>query len=364
MTKQKTTEKSSEQLPKNNGKLTIEDIVHLPKTDLHCHLDGSVRVSTMIEIAKKRGVKLPSMDEKKLQSIVEAGEEVTSLADYLKAFDITLSVMQDEEDIHRIATELCEDAWADGVWYLEVRFSPILHQKKGLRLTQVVDAVLGGLKEGERKTGIKTGVIICGIRSIEPSVSVELAELTAAYKGKGVVGFDLAGQEDNYPAAVHKDAFYLIRTNNIPCTVHAGEAWGPGSIKQALHDLNAHRIGHGTRLKEDGDLLNYMNDHRIPLECCISSNIQVGGVPTIEAHPIRFYFDFGLRVTVNTDNRLMSGTSVSKELYLLHSRLGLNQSELEDTLIMGFKSAFLPYSERKELVRRALDKIGRSHVPF
>ncbi len=348
----------------NQKELTIEDIRAMPKTDLHCHLDGSLRVSTMLELTKERGMKLPADNEADLRKIVEAGANVKSLADYLRAFDITLSVMQDEESIERIAFELCEDAWADGVWYLEVRFSPILHQEKGLKLTQVMDAVLRGLKRGEAATGIKTGVIVCGIRSIEPKVSIRLAELTVAYKNRGVFAFDLAGKEDQYPAKDHAQAFYLIRNNNIHSTVHAGEAWGPGSIKQALHDLSAHRIGHGTRLKEDGDLLNYVNDNRIPLECCISSNVHVGTVPSLDEHPIRFYYDFGLRVTINTDNRLMSATTVSDELFLAHTKLGFSREALEDIIIMGFKSAFLPYQERKTLLGKVLHELGLEPHPF
>ncbi len=349
---------------KTQNSLTMEDIKTLPKVDLHCHLDGSVRIPTLLELAEKRNVKLPVKDEKKLRKLLQAGDDVHNLADYLKAFDITLSVMQDEEDIARIAYELCEDAWAEGVWYIEVRFSPALHQEKYLGLTKVMDAVLSGLKEGEEKTGIKTGVIVCGIRQIEPLVSLRLAELTVAYKGRGVVGFDLAGQEDHYPAKDHKDAFYLIRSNNIPCTVHAGEAWGPNSIKQALHVLSAHRIGHGTRLKEDGDLLSYVNNHRIPLECCLSSNLHVGTVNSIEEHPLRLYYDIGLRVTINTDNRLMSNTTISEELMLAHTKLGLQREDLENILIMGFKSAFLPYLERKELLAKVLHELKKHSVPF
>ncbi len=202
------------------------------------------------------------------------------------------------------------------------------------------------------------------MRNIEPQVSLKLAELTVAYKGRGVVGFDLAGQEDHYPAKDHKDAFFLIRSNNINCTVHAGEAWGPGSIKQALHVLSTHRIGHGTRLKEDGDLLNYVNDHRVPLECCISSNVHVGTVPSIEQHPIRFYFDIGLRVTINTDNMLMSATTVSKEILLAHTKLGFTKKDIESILVMGFKSAFLPYAERKNLLIKVLNALERPTVPF
>ncbi len=347
-----------------NHKLTLEEIRTLPKTDLHCHLDGSVRPSTLLDLAKKRNVTLPAKTEEKLQKALGPGPHIKSLADYLKGFDYTLSVMQDEEDIARIATELCEDAWKEGVWYIEVRFSPILHQQKGLRLMQVMDAVLAGLKEGEKKTGIKTGVIICGMRQIEPTVSIKLAELTVAYKGRGVVGFDLAGNEDHYPAKEHAAAFYLIHTNNITSTVHAGEAWGPGSIKQALHDLSTHRIGHGTRLKEDGDLLNYVNNLRIPLECCLSSNVHVGTIPSVEQHPFRFYMDFGLRVTINTDNRLMSNTTVSEELYIAHKALGLTRNDIDNVIIMGFKSAFLPYREKKDLVAKVLNALQKPKVPF
>jgi adenosine deaminase len=343
---------------------SLEELKALPKTDLHCHLDGSLRVSTLIELAAKREVTLPSDDEDGLLDWITRGARKGSLAAYLEAFDTTLSVMQDPEDISRIATELCEDAWEDGVWYLEVRFSPILHQKRGLSLVKVMNAVLDGLKEGERRTGIQTGVIVCGIRSIDATTSLRLAELSISYKGHGMVGFDLAGQEDSYPARDHADAFYLIRRNNIPCTVHAGEAWGPASIRQALHDLNAHRIGHGTRLVEDGDLLNYVNDHRIPLECCITSNVHVGAVESLEQHPIKFYFDQGLRVTINTDNRLISDTTVTDELAVAQQYLGFSKSEIDDLIIMGFKSAFLPYRERRQLLTKVLNALDQPIIPF
>jgi len=363
MSKTETPKKVAEETTEKQ-ELTLEDFRKLPKTDLHCHLDGSVRVKTILEIAQQRNIELPASSEKELGKVLAAGAKRKSLRDYLTSFDITLSIMQDEEDIARIAEELCVDAWADGVWYLEVRFSPILHQNKGLPLTRVMNAVIEGLKAGELKTGIKTGIIVCGIRSINPANSLQLAELTVAYKSKGVVGFDLAGNEDHYPAKDHKDAFYLIRRNNVPCTVHAGEAWGPDSIRQALHDLSAHRIGHGTRLKEDGDLLNYVNDHRIPLECCLSSNVHVGTVPELEVHPLKFYFDYGLRVTINTDNRLISDTTVSEEYYIAHKVLGLKPSEIKNIIVMGFKSAFLPYAERKQLLGKVLDAIDRPTIPF
>jgi adenosine deaminase len=220
--------------------------------------------------------------------------------------------------------------------------------------------VLEGLRHAKHQTGIKSGVIICGIRHINPQSSIRLAELAVAYKNKGVKGFDLAGAEYDFPAKDHKAAFQLILNNNVNCTCHAGEAYGPESIAQALHLVGAHRIGHGTRLREDGDLLNYVNDHRIPLEVCPSSNVQTGAVPDITSHPIRFYFDYGLRVTVNTDNRLITDTSVTKELWLIHKHLGFTLEDLTTMIVSGFKSAFLPYKEKADMLAAVNEEIAQT----
>lgn len=314
----------------------------LPKTDLHVHLDGCLRVDTLIDLAKKQGVELPATDPKKLESIVASGKNCKNLGEYLRGFDITLSVMQEEEALYRVAYELAEDAAEENVWYMEVRYSPILHTQKGLSLPAIVDAVNEGLRAAEKKFNIRTGVIICGMRNINPETSVRLAELAVAYKNKGVVAFDLAGQEENNPAKHHREAFYLIRNNNINTTIHAGEAYGWESIHQAIHYCGAHRIGHGTRLYENGDLLNYVNDHRIPLEVCLLSNIQTGAAPSLEKHPLRFYYDYGLRISINTDNRLISGTTMTNELYLAAKHLDLSLEDIKSIILDGFKSAFLP----------------------
>ncbi len=334
-------------------------IRQMPKTDLHCHLDGSARIETILELARKQNVELPTSDPKKLKDILVPGINCPSLVEYLKPFDITLSVMQETEALERIAFELAEDAAAENVRYLEVRFSPVLHQKKGLRLTEIVDATLDGLQRAERQYDIKTGLIICGMRNINPETSVLLAELTVAYKNRGVVAFDLAGAEENYPAKDHREAFYLTLNNNVNCTAHAGEAYGPESIHQAIHYCGAHRIGHGTRLKEDGDLLNYVNDHRIPLEICLTSNVQTKAAPSYEAHPLSFYYDIGLRITINTDSRLISDTDVTNELWLAAKYASLNLEDLKNIIISGFKSAFLPVKEKKlmlEKINRELEK--------
>jgi len=331
--------------------LTLSDIQRLPKTDLHVHLDGSLRLSTMLELAEEQGVSLPADDPQGLAKALHCGENAGSLVEYLKAFDTTLKVLQTEEALHRAAYELCEDAAEENVRYMEVRYSPMLHTRGGLRLTTVVEAVLAGLWDAQKDHGIVANVILCGIRNISPESSVEMAQLAVAYKNRGVVAFDLAGAEYDYPAKHHVRAFKLVRDNNIAVTIHAGEAYGPASIHQAIHVCGAHRIGHGCRLREDGDLLHYVNDHRIALECCPSSNVQTGAVKDLRSHPLKLYFDLGLRVTVNTDNRLITDTTVSKELWLCHTQMSLNAEDIHRIIINGFKAAFLPFHQKQTMVR-------------
>ncbi|MFO0609772.1 MAG: adenosine deaminase [Polyangiales bacterium] len=331
--------------------LTIEAIRRLPKADLHVHLDGSLRLQTILDLARQEGIDLPATTPDALALAMNAGRNTGSLVEYLKAFDVTLRVLQTAAGLRRTAYELGIDAADEGVRYMEVRYSPMLHTRQGLALTTVVEAVLEGLRAAQDERGIHANVIICGIRNISPERSLEMAELAVAYKNRGVVGFDLAGAEYDHPAKHHRDAFQLIRNNNINSTIHAGEAYGPDSIRQAIHTCGAHRIGHGCRLREDGDLLHYVIDHRIPLECCPSSNVQTGAVRDISNHPLKFYYDLGVRVTVNTDNRLITDTTVSKELYLVHTRLGVPWPAIKQIILNGFKSAFLPFHERRAMLR-------------
>jgi len=332
--------------------LTREFVKSLPKAELHCHLDGSMRVETIVDIAKKENVKLPTDDIDELRKILEVGMECKSLEEYLRPFDITAAVLQSEESLRRATYELAEDAAEENVRYIEIRFAPLWHIRKGLKMTEIIDAVLKGAHEAERDFDIKIGIIICGIRHTSPEDTMKVAELAVAYKNKGVVGFDLAGAERDFPAKDHKEAFYLIINNNINTTAHAGEAYGPESIEQAIHFISANRIGHGTRLREDGDLLNYVNDHRIPLEMCITSNIQTKAAKHVEDHPIKFYFDLGLRVTLNTDNRLISKVSLTDEYMLAIEKLGFTADEIKYLILNGFKSAFLPLKEKVKLIKR------------
>jgi len=345
------------------AELTLDLIQQLPKTDLHLHLDGSLRLDTIIDLATKQNVTLPTMDKGELFNLLYAGERCDSLEDYLKAFDITLSVMQTEEALIRTAYELAQDAHNENVQYLEVRYSPMLHMRNGLGLADIVEGVLEGLREAKRDFGIRYGVILCGIRSMSTEWSMRMAELCVAYKNRHVVGFDLAGAEMNNPAKIHQAAFELILKNNVNCTAHAGEAYGPVSIAQAIHNCGAHRIGHGTRLRENGDLLNYVNDHRIPLEVCVSSNIQTKACSGWESHPVDFYVDYGLRLTINTDNRLITDTTVSKELWLCHKHYGWDLDRIKQVVISGFKSAFLPYREKADILKRVTTQLEAFHAP-
>ena len=329
------------------------DFLHaIPKADLHCHLDGSLRIDTILDLAKRDGVELPTTDPVAMREVVQCGKLCEDLVEYLRAFDVTCKVLQTEYALERVAFEVAEDAAQENVRYLEVRYAPILHTMGRLRLDQVVQAVLDGLARAERTYDIRTGLIICGIRNMTPETSLRIAELAIAFKNRGVCGFDLAGAEYDHPARHHREAFQLIRNNNINVTIHAGEAYGPESIHQAIHECGAQRIGHGTRLKESGDLLNFVTDHRIPLEICLKSNIQTRAVPSMAAHPFKFYLDLGLRVTLNTDNRLITDTTVTDEYLLATQQWDLGVDELRWVMINGFKSSFLPFREKTQMAKR------------
>jgi adenosine deaminase len=341
-----------------------EFLRRLPKTDLHCHLDGSLRLETLLALADEQKVRLPADTPEGLARALHRGQACQSLEEYLTAFDVTLSVLQTEEALYRAARELALDCAAENVRYLEVRYAPVLHTRLGLKPTTIVDAVLEGLRAAKREVGVKSRVIICGIRNIDPVTSLRLAELAVAYKNRGVVGYDLAGAEEGYPSKDHQAAFQLILKNNVNVTIHAGEAYGPESIAQAVHYCGAHRIGHGVRLRENGDLLNYVNDHRIPLEMCPSSNVQTRSVADVKAHPLKFYFDFGLRVTVNTDNRLITDTTVTKELLLAHREMGFTLEDLVQLIVQGWKSAFMPFREKSDALERVNAEIAEKLTRF
>lgn len=324
----------------------------LTKAELHVHLDGSLRPQTLIELAGEYGVVLPSREPESVARFMHV-TDARDLVDYLDRFRITLSVMQTEDAIERIAYELAEDTAKENVRYLEVRFCPMLNTERGLSSHQVVEAALKGLRRAEKDHDIRTGVIICALRSLDPQVSLEMAEVAVDFQGRGVVAFDLAGAENGNPPSEHITAFQLAADANLPITIHAGEAYGTPSIHEAIHYCHARRIGHGTRLFEDPELLRFVNDFRIPLEICLTSNVQTRAVTSAAEHPLRLYYDHGLMLTLNTDNRMMSGTTVTDEYRIAHEELGFSWEELCDLALMSFESAFLPWAEKRALVEEA-----------
>ncbi|NUP70241.1 MAG: adenosine deaminase [Gemmatimonadaceae bacterium] len=329
----------------------------LPKAELHCHLDGSLRPATMLELAREKGVSMPAPDAEALREYMTV-RDAHNLEEYLERFAVTLSVMQSEESLERVAYELAEDAAHDGVRYIEVRYAPVLNVREGLSLEQAVEAPLRGLARAEREHGIIARVIVTAIRNMSPAVSQELAELAVAYRHRGVVGFDLAGGEMGHPARLHARAFEYARCHDLACTCHAGEGDGADSVRQAVHVCGADRLGHATRLIEDTSLTDYCNDHRIPLEICLTSNVQTRVASSYAMHPFREYFDRGLNVVLNTDNRLMSGVTLTDEYVHASQSLGFTFDELSRVALNGFESCFLPYEERMALVARAQGEIA------
>lgn len=341
--------------------VTDKMIKQLPKVELHDHLDGGLRTETIIELAQQQGIELPSTDPAELAKWFHRGADRKSLALYLEGFTVTVSVMQTKEALERVAYEALEDRGKDNCVYVEIRFAPILHLQGGLNLETVVESVLKGLEKGKKDFGVEYGLILCAMRHQESSVSLEIAELAVAFKNRGVVGFDIAGDEFGHPPKRHIEAFQYIRNRNFNITIHAGEAFGTESIWQALQICGSHRIGHATRLIEDmtvhgtrienmGSLSHFIRDKRIPMEVCLSSNIQTGAATTMDDHPFHVYLRNHFRVLLCTDNRLMSNTTLTKEMSLAVKHYGLTLRELEKLTVNSMKSAFLHYDERIRII--------------
>jgi len=338
-------------------KLDRAVIQGLPKVLLHEHLDGVLRPQTIIELARSEGYRqLPTENPVELAKWFHQGANQGSLPKYLEGFAHTIAVMQTEESLARAAYEQAEDLSKDGVVYFETRFAPIFHTRKGLTHQQVVAAVLRGLEGARQDFGITSGLLICAMRNMD--VSLEMAELAVDFRERGVVGFDLAGEEGGFPPEKHVDAFHYIQRENFNITIHAGEGFGKESIWQAIQYCGAHRIGHGTRLIDDmavadggqviklGDLAQYVLDKRIPLEICLISNVHTGAARSLAEHPFGIFFKEKFRVTLNTDNRLMSDTSMSREFQAAADTFGLTLDDFEKITINAMKSAFLPYNKR------------------
>ena len=354
------------------GDALADFVQRIPKTELHIHLDGSLRVETLHDLlqdvpaaerkageemilatyGKKLDLARCEIDE--LARVVQVGDGVGSLEEYLIPFAITGLVMQTRDNLARITKELVLDNAAQNVRYLEIRFAPLLHTARGLQIPEIVEGVLQGLREGEAEAvnPIRANLIICGMRQ-DIDGTIVAAEVACAYKGEGVVAFDIAGPENGFPPQKHRDAFKIVQEHMLPVTVHAGEGYGPRSIRQALFDANARRLGHGTRVYQDGDLFRYIVNQRIPLECCLSSNVHTKTVHAYGSHPLRGFLKKGVRVTLNTDNTLISDTSINREYIKAATHLKLTKGELKQLAMNGFNSTFEDY-ERADLLREEM----------
>ena len=329
--------------------LTSEQLRRLPKAELHCHLDGSVRPETLLELGREYRVAMPRQTTEELRDYMLVSD-ARSLEDYLERFEVTVSVMQTAEAIERIAYELGEDAWKDGIRYIEVRNAPILNSRGNLSIAEALESQIRGLERAERDYGIIARSIVCSLRQLSPETSLEMARLAVEYRNKGVVALDLAGGEAGFPASAHESAFTYAREHNLAVTVHAGEGDGAASVREAVHSCGAHRIGHATRLIEDAELTQYVNDRRIGLEICLTSNVQTHATASYETHPLREYFNRGMNVALNTDNRLMSGTTLTDEFVFAARHLDFTLEELSTLALNSFESAFLPWEQRMELL--------------
>jgi adenosine deaminase len=331
--------------------LSVDLLRRIPKAELHCHLDGSVRPTTLLELGREYGVTMPAATPEALAHHMYV-RDARHLEDYLTRFDVTLAVMQTASALERITYELAADAAADGVRYIEVRYSPVLNQAGGLSLDETIDAPLRGLARAERDHGIIGRLIVCALRHLPATTSLELSRLAVAHEGRGVVGFDLAGGEAGHPASVHRAAFTHAHDHGMSCTCHAGEGAGAESIADAVHQCGAQRIGHATHLVDDPRLMDELAEKGIGIEACLTSNVQTRAARDYESHPVRAYFDRGMRVTLNTDNRLMSGvTLVDEYAHAAHS-LHFSLAELCVLARNGFESAFLPDDQRRALLAR------------
>lgn len=343
------------------GSPSFDRLRQAPKVVLHDHLDGGLRASTMVEIAEDTGYRgLPTHDPEELTARIQEGARRRSLELYLEMFRHTLGVLQTSRAMYRVAAECAQDLAADGVVYAEVRFAPELNTECGLTIDEVVEAALAGFRDGSEGRGIRIGLLLCAMRT--GARSLETSELVLRHRDRGVVGFDIAGAEVGHPPSDHLAAFDLLRRAGMPFTIHAGEADGLDSIREAVRTCGARRIGHGIRIVddigEDGALCPLaaeLLERQVPLEQCPTSNVHIGAADSIDTHPIGRLFDLGFRVTVNTDNRLMSGISLTGEFARCRQAFGWSWPEVRRLTTNAMESAFLPADQRHEIIERVID---------
>lgn len=336
----------------------LETIKKWPKVELHYHLDGGLRPDTIKEIASQLGMPLPP-DEEAWRSALYVTDECPSLIEYLSKFQLPALCLQTAEHLKRAAYEAVEDAAQDNIKYIEIRFAPQLHTEGGLSLEDVVSSVVEGAKAGERDFGTIARIIPICLRNHDVARNWQVLELTKKWIGKGVVGIDLAGDEAGFPPQLHRSVFVAAKQSGIPITIHAGEAAGADSIRQAVTGLFAQRIGHGVRLAEDPELLELVKEKKIPLEMCLTSNIQTKAAPSWEDHPIRQYDELGIIVTVNTDNTTVSNTTLTQEYERLMRYCRFSFSDLQRIVLNALDASFAEAEVKEKLRAEFKAELGR-----
>ena len=335
-----------------------------PKVVLHDHLDGGLRPETIIELAEENGYPdLPTTNIEELSEWFHRGANRRDLSLYLETFQHTVGVMQTPDACYRVAAECAEDLAADGVVYAEIRYAPSLMTEKGSSIDEVIEATTAGFIEGSKNSNLTIGTLITAMRTADDST--EIAEAAVRHRDRGVVGFDIAGREAGFPPTLHLEAFQYLRRENFHFTIHAGEAFGVPSIWEAVQFCGAERLGHGVRIVDDisfdtngktqlGRLAAYIRDRRLPLELCPTSNVHTGAVDSIAEHPIGLLRELGFRVTLNTDNRLMSDVSMTSEMMALHQAFGWNLEDFQWITVNAMKSAFWPFDERLRIINEII----------
>lgn len=329
------------------------DLKKIAKIELHCHIDGSIRPSTILDIAIREKMDIPTTDLNEFLEYVRAPKECNSLKDYLKRFGYPNMVMQSEKNIERITYEVMEDAHMDNIKYIELRFAPFLHMKEGLEFDQIVESALAGIKRAKDELGILGNLILCCMRHEDPQLSVKLVENAKKFLGKGVVAIDLAGNEHDFAPELHKEAFDLAKEYGFSITIHAGETGRSENIIKSIELLHADRIGHGVNCKDNMEAFNLVRDRKITLEMCPTSNIQTKAVESYKAHPIYNFYGNNILVNISTDNRTVSNINLNKEYELLKEFDKFSTLDFKNIYLKSVDASFAD-QETKEILRALL----------
>src|SRR5712691_4687346 len=330
----------------------------LPKAELHLHLDGSVRPRTVLELARQGGVPLPTNDLEKLKDSLEATDSTASLVEYIAYFQLPVAVLQSVPALERATYELCEDLNKDNVRYAEIRYGPWLHTQQGLSLTDVIGGVLSGWAAGHKAFGLEGGVIVTALRDMPPAQNLALAQVAGRYVNKGVIGFDLAGDEAGHPPILHEDAFRMARSLGLNITIHAGEAAGPESVRQAI-SMGARRLGHGVRAQEDAEVVAMIKENGVQLDMAPTSNAQTKAVRRIQEHPLKRFYEQGIKVTISTDSRTVSDVTLTQEYQTVSRVLGCSPEEIAAMNLQALDGGFSDDVTRARLRHEFVDAIGK-----